>query len=130
MGKIIELLYELGFSLTNATLVVVYGFMVVAIAIKVLYFLVNVSFLSLSVIRMKDSRNNPIKKALFKECAGVAAFCILVQILVGYNAIQTMLLEYVFIKSWARDGVVLWDMIREEWEHDWKPFFGFSHGHK
>ena len=126
MGKIIELLYALGFSLTNATLITVYSFMIGAIAIKILYFLVNVSFLSLSVIRMKDSRSNPIKRALFKECAGVAAFCILVQILVGYNAIQTMLLEYVFIKSWARDGVVLWDMIREEWEHDWKPFFKLS----
>lgn len=130
MGKIIEFLYSLGFSLTNSTLIVVYVFMISAIAIKVLYFTVNVSFLALSIIRMKDSRSNPIKKALFKECAGVAAFCILVQILVGYNAIQTMLLEYVFIKSWAKDGVVLWDMIREEWEHDWKPFFGLNHANK
>lgn len=130
MGKIIEFLYSLGFSLTNSTLIVVYVFMISAIAIKVLYFTVNVSFLALSIIRMKDSRSNPIKKALFKECAGVAAFCILVQILVGYNAIQTMLLEYVFIKSWAKDGVVLWDMIREEWNNDWKPFFGLNHANK
>ena len=130
MGKIIELLYSLGFSLTNSTLIVVYSFMIGAIAIKVLYFLVNVSFLSLSVIRMKDSRNNETKKAFFKHCAGIAAFCILIQILAGYNAIQIMLLEYVMIMYWASEGVVLWDMVREEWEHDWKPFFGLNHANK
>lgn len=126
MGKLIEILYSWGFSLTNATVIIVYTYMIAAIVIKALYFFVNVAFLSLSVIRMKDARNGHLKRAFFKQCAGVAAFCILVQVLVGYNAIQVMLLEYILITYWASEGVILWDMIREEWEHDWKPFFKLS----
>lgn len=127
MGKLIELLYTWGFSLTNATVAVVYIFMIGAIAIKLAFFFTNVAFLALSVIRMKDARNSQLKRVLFKQCAGVAAFCILVQILVGYNAIQVMLLEYILITYWASEGVILWDMIRHEWESDWKPLFRLSH---
>jgi len=126
MGKLIELLYSWGFSLTNATVIIVYTYMITAIVIKALYFFTNVAFLALSVIRMKDARNGEVKRAFFKQCAGVAAFCILVQVLVGYNAIQVMLLEYILITYWASEGVILWDMIRDEWESDWKPFFKLS----
>ena len=126
MGKLIELLYTWGLSLTDATLIVVYGLMISAIAIKALYFFTNVVFLALSVIRMKDARNSQLKRAFFKQCAGVAAFCILIQVLAGYNAIQVMLLEYILITYWASEGVILWDMIREEWDNDWKPFFKLS----
>jgi hypothetical protein len=126
MGKLIELLYSWGFSLTNATVIIVYTYMIAAIVIKALYFFTNVAFLALSVIRMKDARNGEVKRAFFKQCAGVAAFCILVQILVGYNAIQVMLLEYILITYWASEGVILWDMIRNEWASDWKPFFKLS----
>jgi hypothetical protein len=129
MGKLIELLYTWGFSLTNATLAVVYTFIIGAIAIKLAFFFTNVAFLALSVIRMKDLKSGDLKRVLFRRCAAVALFCILIQVLAGYNAIPTMALEWIFIAYWAKDGVVSWDMIRHEWESDWKPFFKLSRGH-
>ncbi len=130
MGKAIEFLYSLGFGLTNATLILIYGYIVATTLTKVLYFAVNIVVLTLSIIRMKDTRNNKMKRRFFKHCAGLAAFSIFMQILVGYTPIQVMILEYVLIMYWASEGVILWEMIREEWESDWKPLFKLNYGNK
>lgn len=121
MGKLIELLYAAGFSLTSATLIVVYTTMVSTAAIKVTFFFMQLCFIYLSIVRMKDPRNNKPKRAYFKSMAGLGLLCIGVQILVGYNAIPVMIIQYIMIKYWASEGVVLWDIVRNEWNEDFKP---------
>jgi len=120
MGKLIEMLYHAGVGLTNATLAVVYTFMVGTIAVKITFFLVQLAFVFLSIIRMKDPRNNKPKRTYFKQMAGVGILCIGIQLMTGYNAIPVAIIQYCMMKYWASEGVVLWDIVRQEWREDWK----------
>ncbi len=122
MARLIEFLYQSGMGLLSATVVAWYTYMSGVIAVKALFFVVNLSFFVLSVIRMKDPRNEKPKRSYFTRCAGASLLALGLQLVAGYNSLVVVVLEWSIMKYWAdAEGVALYDIVRKEWDEDWRP---------